>query len=73
MKKQVPAAAAVVVQWRCDWVLEPGDGTGFESSLSCLLSFFFSSSFLLKNFCRIYSVGKGRPAAGSIATALFQS
>ena len=48
------------------------DGTGFESSLSCLLSFFSSSFFSEKlYFCQIYSFGKGRPAAESIATAFF--
>ena len=39
------------------------------------IGFFFSSSSSLslknsKYFCRIYSVGKGRPAAGSIVTAI---
>ena len=55
------------------------DGAGFESSLCCLLPFFFffclffSSSFFSKYFYRIYSVGNGRPAAESIATAKIQT
>ena len=61
-------AAVAAVAWRIgfrrkDWMISDDSGS---NSVLCFTLFFQKFS---KYFCRINSVGKGRPAAGSIATA----
>ena len=57
--------------WSMDWMVSGDSG----SNPALVLPFFFLLVFfqkISKYFCRINSAGKGRPAAGSIATAFMK-
>ena len=54
------------------WMISDESGSNPALSFTPFFSLLFFQKFS-KYFCQINSVGKGRPAAGSIATAFFLS
>ena len=65
---------AAVAWWigfrRMGWMISDDSGSNPVLCFTLFLSLVFFQKFS-KYFCRINSVGKGRPAAGSIATAIY--
>ena len=65
---------AAVVQSVVETLDSQAYGQEFKSGLCSFITLFFRTFFpkISKFFCRIYSIGKGLPAAGSVATALLK-